>query len=308
MNIVTPLPVALPFTNSNVNTDSVRRDNQLKEVIPQPSQNEESPAQGGLGSDSDKVRQPGQAPQPLVYERPQPQQQSGQSPASSEQQQKDNGEDPSAGKQDAQQQQQEQAEQREVEQLKARDREVRAHEQAHARVGGEYAGAPQYEFELGPDGQRYAVGGEVSIDISEENEPEQTVRKMEQVKAAALAPAEPSPADLRVASEATQIAARARTELANEQQQARSEAFEQVFNPQAGTDAVRGPELEDIVVSGAVTSPTRSLDKAALAPEEQQRSLEDSERDPLINQRANRINDFYARIDQPRSSALSFTA
>ena len=119
MNIVTPLPVALPFTNSNVNTDSVRRDNHLKEVIPQPSQNEESPAQGGLGSDSDKVRQPGQAPQPLVYERPQPQQQSGQSPASSEQQQKDNGEDPSAGKQDAQQQQQEQAEQREVEQLKA---------------------------------------------------------------------------------------------------------------------------------------------------------------------------------------------
>eukprot|EP01026_Neomeris_dumetosa_P052371 TRINITY_DN46319_c0_g1_i8.p1 TRINITY_DN46319_c0_g1~~TRINITY_DN46319_c0_g1_i8.p1 ORF type:complete len:240 (-),score=28.68 TRINITY_DN46319_c0_g1_i8:18-737(-) len=42
--------------------------------------------------------------------------------------------------------------QREIADLSARDREVRAHEQAHAAVGGLYAGAPTYQYERGPDG------------------------------------------------------------------------------------------------------------------------------------------------------------
>ncbi|MEL7393699.1 MAG: putative metalloprotease CJM1_0395 family protein, partial [Pseudomonadota bacterium] len=44
-------------------------------------------------------------------------------------------------------------EQAQVDELKARDREVRAHEQAHAAVGGQYAGAPSYTFQTGPDNQ-----------------------------------------------------------------------------------------------------------------------------------------------------------
>jgi hypothetical protein len=100
-----------------------------------------------------------------------------------------------------------------VEQLKARDREVRAHEQAHARVGGQYAGAPGYDYQLGPDGRRYAVGGEVQIDISKASSPEQTVQKMEQVVASAMAPQQPSAQDVRVANQARQIAAEARSEL-----------------------------------------------------------------------------------------------
>lgn len=95
-------------------------------------------------------------------------------------------------------------EKRQVEKLKARDREVRAHEQAHARVGGPYAGAPSYTFQQGPDGKWYAVGGEVSIDTSSESTPEETARKMEVVIRAALAPAEPSSQDRRVAAEARQ--------------------------------------------------------------------------------------------------------
>ncbi len=95
-------------------------------------------------------------------------------------------------------------EKRQVEKLKARDREVRAHEQAHARVGGPYAGAPSYTFQQGPDGKRYAVGGEVSIDTSAESTPEETARKMEVVIRAALAPAEPSSQDRRVAADARQ--------------------------------------------------------------------------------------------------------
>lgn len=94
-------------------------------------------------------------------------------------------------------------EQAEIRELKARDREVRAHEQAHARAGGAHASAPQYELERGPDGQTYAVGGHVSISTSPvPGDPEATIDKMETVRRAALAPAEPSPEDRRAAAEA----------------------------------------------------------------------------------------------------------
>ncbi|MEP3279306.1 MAG: putative metalloprotease CJM1_0395 family protein [Stappiaceae bacterium] len=110
-------------------------------------------------------------------------------------------------------------EKRQVEKLKARDREVRAHELAHARVGGPYAGAPSYTFQQGPDGKRYAIGGEVSIDSSAESTPEETVRKMEVVIRAALAPAEPSSQDRRVAAEARQqlIEAQAQSRKENDE-------------------------------------------------------------------------------------------
>jgi hypothetical protein len=106
-------------------------------------------------------------------------------------------------------------EQLEIAELASRDREVRAHEQAHASVGGSYAGAPTYTFKRGPDGKSYAVGGEVSIDTSPiPGDPEATLRKMELVQRAALAPAEPSAQDLRVAAEAAAQATQARAELA----------------------------------------------------------------------------------------------
>lgn len=119
-----------------------------------------------------------------------------------------------AKQQQAKQQQAEQQEQTEVRELKARDQEVKTHEQAHAAVGGRYAGAPSYSYELGPDGKQYAVGGEVSIDISPvAGDPQATVQKMQQVRAAALAPAEPSSADRRIASEAAQRQIQAQAEL-----------------------------------------------------------------------------------------------
>lgn len=108
-------------------------------------------------------------------------------------------------------------EQDEISQLAARDREVRAHEQAHAAVGGQYAGSPTYSFQRGPDGVRYAVGGEVSIDTSKAATPEETIRKAQVVRQAALAPAEPSPQDRRVAAEASQTQAEARLELRTQQ-------------------------------------------------------------------------------------------
>ena len=115
------------------------------------------------------------------------------------------------------------AEAREQEQqiaeLASRDREVRAHEQAHAAVGGPHAGAPTYTFQRGPDGKRYAIGGEVGIDTGPvANDPEATLRKMELVQRAALAPAEPSAQDRRVAAQAAAKATVARAELTRQRQ------------------------------------------------------------------------------------------
>lgn len=87
-----------------------------------------------------------------------------------------------------------------VREMAARDAEVRRHEEAHAAVGGQYAGQPSYTYQSGPDGKRYAIGGEVPIDVAPvKGDPEATIDKMETVKAAALAPAEPSGADRRIA-------------------------------------------------------------------------------------------------------------
>ena len=74
MNIVTPIPTAIVFTTSNPNTEAARRDNLQRETIPQTSANENSEAKAGLGSESDRLRNPGQTPPPLVYERPLPNQ------------------------------------------------------------------------------------------------------------------------------------------------------------------------------------------------------------------------------------------
>ncbi|MEM9177228.1 MAG: putative metalloprotease CJM1_0395 family protein [Myxococcota bacterium] len=115
-------------------------------------------------------------------------------------------------------------EQEEVTRLKKRDAEVRAHENAHKAAAGRHArGGPTYEYERGPDGRRYAVGGEVQIDTSPvPNDPDATILKMRQVRRAALAPAEPSPQDRRVASEAAQQEAAARQEKLAAQREARS--------------------------------------------------------------------------------------
>ena len=107
-------------------------------------------------------------------------------------------------------------EQQAVEELKARDREVRTHEMAHVLAGGAYVtSGPSYTYQTGPDGKGYAVGGSVGIDTSPvEGNPEATIQKMQTVMAAALAPTQPSGQDLKVAAAARQAEAKARTELA----------------------------------------------------------------------------------------------
>ncbi len=110
----------------------------------------------------------------------------------------------------------------EVTELKARDQEVRTHEQAHIAAGGQHVkGGASYSYQSGADGKQYAVGGEVSIDTSSvSGDPDATIRKMQTVRAAAMAPAEPSGQDRTVASQAnqaiTQAQAQKKVDAANE--------------------------------------------------------------------------------------------
>lgn len=106
-----------------------------------------------------------------------------------------------------------------VEDLKKIDREVRIHEQAHlSAAGGLSSGGASFSYTQGPDGKRYATAGEVGIDVSPvEGKPEETIRRMQQVRRAATAPADPSAQDRSVAASASRLEAKARAELSNPQ-------------------------------------------------------------------------------------------
>lgn len=157
-----------------------------------------------------------------------------------------------------------------LQELEQRDQEVRAHEQAHKAVAGQYAGPIRYEFVQGPDGRRYAVAGEVPIDLSPAPTPEETVAKMEQVRRAALAPAEPSDADRRIAAEATQLILDARAEAQRQQR-------------------------EEAELAAELREAERELQREAaeterVARQEQDRAAEDEENDAALDERREAVN------------------
>ncbi|WP_456450370.1 putative metalloprotease CJM1_0395 family protein [Hydrogenimonas sp.] len=116
------------------------------------------------------------------------------------------------------------AERQEIAQLQARDTQVRAHEAAHlAAAGGIAAGGASFTYQRGPDGKMYAVGGEVPISVQGGDDPKETIAKMRQVAAAAMAPADPSPQDYAVAANARSEEMRAMQELRKEQTEAQKE-------------------------------------------------------------------------------------
>lgn len=155
--------------------------------------------------------------------------------------------------------------------LKARDREVRAHESAHQAVGGQYAGSISYVYQRGPDGAQYAVGGEVSIDVSPvAGDPQATIEKMRVVRAAALAPAQPSGQDRAVAAEAMQQMLQAQSELAIESQpeteaslESKGDSGETSTPSRTSTDATNTYQQVDSLASDSTSSRTPVLDAIA---------------------------------------------
>jgi len=124
-----------------------------------------------------------------------------------------------------------------VAEMKKRDMEVRRHEQAHSAAAGPYGGMPSYEYQRGPDGQMYAVSGEVSIDVSPESNPAATIDKMETVIRAALAPIDPSAQDRAVAAQARKALSDAQADLKEEKAEEAERSKQKAEERQSGAPA-----------------------------------------------------------------------
>lgn len=161
-------------------------------------------------------------------------------------------------KQQKLEQQQNQATSRVIQQLVSRDREVRAHEAAHVAVGGQYiTGGPSFTYQQGPDGRSYAIGGEVNIDTSAvPDDPQATLNKADKVRRAALAPSQPSPQDLRVASRASQTAVQARIEIAVLRAEAAEQAQQEKSEALQVEEGVANQQSEGIAADNPVSQPS----------------------------------------------------
>lgn len=150
--------------------------------------------------------------------------------------------------------------------LQARDQEVRAHEQAHLAVAGQYAASgASFTYQRGPDGNNYAIGGEVQIDISKESSPEETLEKMAVISRAALAPANPSAADRQIAAKASATAAQARAEISRETGSGENEesggvSIGGINSADQGEESPQSPEQSNQISSSMVRAMIQSYE------------------------------------------------
>lgn len=302
MNIP-PQPVSFLPTSAVQPTDVLRRDNQMREAITQVNQNEGFNRERGLGSDSERFNNSSQnnyanqladarqeAGFPRVTERNGErgnEQQKGQGRGDSEGDEAET----APGESDT-----------ELSELKQRDREVRQHEQTHAAMGGSYASAPSYEFQRGPDGQQYAVGGQVNIDITPiPGDPQATLQKMQVVRRAAMAPAQPSAADRQVAQEAANQAREAQSEIREEQRDSSS------VTPSGSSEPVQSDWKvpEDALQPATRATVTRRLEDGSYDGTEIAAGMPGfGEFDALMAARGERIERFYQGSYRPNESFL----
>ncbi|MPA80574.1 hypothetical protein XJ69_007850 [Campylobacter coli] len=120
--------------------------------------------------------------------------------------------------------------------LQSIDRNIKAHEAAHQAAGGGLAGAASFSYTRGPDNQMYAVAGEVPIRMQEGRTPEETIANARQVAAAAMAPADPSPQDYKVAANAAKMEFDARAEATKLKAQEAKEKKEEEEEKQESSD------------------------------------------------------------------------
>lgn len=304
MNITTP-PVSFLPTTAAQPTDVMRRDNQLREVVTQISQNEASQRERGMGSDSE--RSPQSSNNSYANQLADARAEAGFPRIQERDGQRENGRE--SGQQQ-EQNREEETEEAELQELRQRDREVRQHEEIHASIGGRFAGSPQYEFEMGPDGRAYAVAGQVNIDITPiPGDPQATLQKMQIVRRAALAPTQPSGADRQVAQEASRRENEARTELRQEQV---TEVREGTESSRIQTESANVNELNNdwTVPENAVTPAvapviTRRMEDGSYDGTGVSESYPGfAEIDALMSARGDRIERFYQGSYRPNESFL----
>ncbi|MDY6124226.1 MAG: putative metalloprotease CJM1_0395 family protein [Campylobacter sp.] len=168
-------------------------------------------------------------------------------------------------------------EQRIVSELQAADTNVRAHEAAHMAAGGGLTSPASYTYERGPDNKMYAVAGEVGISTSEGNTPQESLNKAQTIRRAALAPADPSPQDLKVAAQAASMEMNARAQIMQEKMAQNSQ------NPNNSNEASGDGNARNSTVNSNVNSAGNS-------------------RIPSINQPSS-TGGYYAAINDPTISS-----
>lgn len=294
MNItphVNHTPIA---TVVNPQTDSLRRENSQREVIAQPAAASKSAAEKGVASDRERAKTPAQNNADIDFASIREKAEAESSTIAEQSPQEEQSE------QQSNQQSQEKTEQSSIEEfeqeqeiisLKQRDREVRSHELAHAAVGGPHTGAPSYTFTVGPDGKKYATSGEVSVDLSViEGDPQATITKLKKVYSAALAPANPSIQDTRVAAQASQLILQAQSELLAQELDNPELANNNNISPVNGTFSSSEDGVNDSQAQSA--SFDQFINSTLAAQEEAPRRSDD------VTARAGRIESFYSSISQ----------
>lgn len=97
-----------------------------------------------------------------------------------------------------------------------------------------------FTYQKGPDGVNYAIGGEVGISTSPGRTPDETIQRAQQIRAAALAPADPSGQDRAVAAQAAQMAQQAQMEKSQpENQQASATGGKDISSYYSDTDSIK---------------------------------------------------------------------
>jgi len=314
MNITPQVPNLSIPTVLNPHTESLRRENNQREIITQPAPTAKSAAEKGVASERERGRTPAQNNASVDFASISEQAELANT-SISEQDQEQNDQERNESQGATQEGEsrsnaadgeettraQELEHDRIINQLKSRDQEVRAHEAAHAAVGGSFTGPPSFSYEQGPDGKRYAVGGEVSVDLSSvKGDPRATIAKMQKVHAAALAPVHPSIQDTRVASTATQMILQAQsellTDLGNKLNENQAKSVNQVNERSAETqdsddaNQAKSSQAFDVLIN-------KTLDKQdEVAPAQ---STE-------VVQRSLRIASFYSGITQAHEKPPSF--
>jgi len=88
--------------------------------------------------------------------------------------------------------------------LRARDHQVHANEQAHLATAGGRAWVAGYAYQVGPDGEPYAIEVEVDIIVSPETTSEDRYAEGQQIEQAAASAPEPTPQDEAAVARAEQ--------------------------------------------------------------------------------------------------------
>lgn len=305
-------------TAVNPQTDTLRRENNLREVIAKPEAASQSAAEKGAASDKERGRAPAQDNESIDFENIRKQaeleaktingesdREKDSSEQSAQQKLSDGDDDPenepqseaSADESPEPNSLEDFAQKKALTELKLLDQEVRTHELAHASVGGATTGAPSYTFEVGPDGKKYAIGGEVSVDLSRiDGNPRATIAKMQKVHAAALAPAKPSIQDTRVASSAAKIILQAQSELAaiSLENPDKAKELNVLIKPNDVLEKERSENSDDVDFDTLVN---RTLDsQEQIAPS----------RDISVDERSLRIENFYSGINQAYEKEPNF--